>query len=208
VDSTANDTSFVGVIPYSMNAPVGLSLVVFRVNMSLQTVSTDGVHVAGSFQGWDPSGSTMVTFNDTVYRYQAYIPNGTYQYKFVNGKTTSDYENVGGACSVNGNREVNVTGDIVLDAYNFSSCIVGIAENNLAANIHLFPNPSAGNSRIQFNDNNNSHEVSVADLTGRMIQHYSSTEETLLLKDLDTGVYLITIRNSEPGEITLRYVVQ
>ena len=33
--------------------------VTFKVNMILQTVSANGVHVAGNFQGWNPATSAL-----------------------------------------------------------------------------------------------------------------------------------------------------
>ena len=41
---------------------VAQTTVTLTVDMSNQTVSPDGVHVAGSFQGWDP-GATPMTDN-------------------------------------------------------------------------------------------------------------------------------------------------
>lgn len=49
-------------------------------------VSANGVHVAGSFQGWNP-GTTMLSDpeNDGIYSVTVAIPNGTaIEYKFVN----------------------------------------------------------------------------------------------------------------------------
>lgn len=208
VDSTADDTTFIGILPYSANAPDGLVLVVFKVNMIQQTVGPQGVHVAGTFQGWDPAKSTMVSFNDTVYRYQAYIPVGTYQYKFVNGNTSAGYEYVAGPCAVGGNREVVVTGDIALEPVNFSSCLVDIAENLLASNIRIFPNPSISHAEIEFNDNCTFHHIMIADLAGREVRSYISMTGKSRIDNLDAGVYHISVRNSENRQANLRLVVQ
>ena len=53
-------------------APAGQKAIQFKVDMALQTVSSDSVHVAGNFQGWDPAKSQMVNF-DGVHRYIAYV---------------------------------------------------------------------------------------------------------------------------------------
>jgi len=211
VDSTSDDTTFVGVIPYSANGPVGLNLVVFRVNMILQTVSNDSVHVAGSWQGWNPSSSLMVNFGDTVYkfhRYQAYLPNGTYQFKFVNGNTTSDFEYVSGSCAVNNGREVVVAGDILLDAFNFGSCFVDISEKEFISGIKMYPNPALGNAQLEFNDIGMEHAVRISDLSGRLVKEYYSTENSLQIENLDPGVYTVFISNKSAQEATLKLVVQ
>ena len=41
--------------------------VTLTVDMSNQTVSADGVHVAGNFQGWDPGATPMTDNGDGTY---------------------------------------------------------------------------------------------------------------------------------------------
>jgi len=211
VDSTSDDTTFIGVLPYSANAPVGLHLVVFRVNMLLQTVSSDSVHVAGSWQGWNPSTCMMVNFGDSVYRfhrYQAYLPDGTYQFKFVNGNTVSDFEYVTGSCAVNNEREVVVTADMLLEPYNFGSCFVGISEKEFISGIRMYPNPTLGNAQIEFSDIGMEHTVKVSDMSGRLVKEYYSTEKSLQLENMHAGIYTVFISNKTYQEATLKLVVQ
>jgi hypothetical protein len=208
IDSTSDDTTFIGVLPYGGNAPAGLSLVVFRVNMLLQTVSADSVHIGASFQGWNPSQSMMINFNnDMIYKYQAYIPNGTYQFKFVNGNTSGGYEYVGGACAVNGERVVVIASDTVLDPVNFGSCLVGIEENDPAENMLMFPNPSSEYSRIDFNDRNNFHLVTVTDFTGRLIRQYNCHDQSMEIENLEAGIYAVSIVSSHQ-EVNMKLIVQ
>ena len=48
----------------------GQTTVTFRVDMNGQTVSPDGVHIAGNFQGWNPSGTPMTDADgDGVYEH-------------------------------------------------------------------------------------------------------------------------------------------
>jgi hypothetical protein len=211
VDSTGDDTTFIGVIPYSANAPVGLNLVVFRVNMLGQNISSDSIHVAGTWQGWDPSKCMMINFGDSIYnlhRYQAYLPNGTYHFKFANGNTTADFEYVPGPCGVNSEREVIVAGDTLLDPFNFGSCITGISAKEFASAIRIYPNPSAGNSQIEFADIGTEHSVQVADISGRIIKRYGTTEKVLQLEHMDKGMYTVIIRNASDQEAALKLVVQ
>ena len=62
--------------------------VTFSVDMNGETVSANGVHVAGSFQGWDPSTTELYDFDmDGVYETTAsFIPDSTQSiiFKFVN----------------------------------------------------------------------------------------------------------------------------
>ncbi|MBT4383346.1 MAG: T9SS type A sorting domain-containing protein [Candidatus Marinimicrobia bacterium] len=96
--------------------------VTIQVDMSTQTVSANGVHIAGSMQGWDP-GTTELTDSDGdgVYEVTLDIASGDYEFKFINGNTwggESDdewagetYEG-GSPCRVEGgNRSLTVGAD-------------------------------------------------------------------------------------------------
>jgi hypothetical protein len=98
--------------------------VVFRVNMANETISEDGVHIAGSFQGWDPGAAEMNLDYDAVYIYAALLPAGAYyEYKFINGNAWGNEEIVPGCCNLNGNRFINVPDELTtLDVVCFGSC--------------------------------------------------------------------------------------
>lgn len=99
--------------------------VTFRVNMAEQTVSGDGVHIAGSFQGWDPAATLMTLESGQVYVYTATLNSGGYyEYKFINGNAWGADESVPGGCNQNGNRYINVPAvNTVLDPVCFGSCV-------------------------------------------------------------------------------------
>ncbi|MAZ97246.1 MAG: hypothetical protein CMP53_06975 [Flavobacteriales bacterium] len=79
-------------------APAGLKAIQFKVDMSLQSASPDSIHIAGNFQGWDPSKTMMVNF-DGVHRYIAYVnPGDSVYFKFINGKDWGSAESVPSAC--------------------------------------------------------------------------------------------------------------
>ncbi|MBI1316495.1 T9SS type A sorting domain-containing protein [bacterium] len=102
----------------------------FRVNMSQQTVSPNGVHVAGNWQDeagypsdWDPSSAMMTDPDgDGVYELIVTIPAGTYEYKFINGNAWGSDESVPGTCAVNQNRQVVLSGNTVLPIVCFAGC--------------------------------------------------------------------------------------
>jgi hypothetical protein len=94
--------------------------VTFQVDMSLQLVSVDGVHIAGSFQGWNPTGTPMVDMGNNIYQVTLTLNEGEFhEYKFINGNNWPGAELVPGECSgFGGNREffvpsVNTTFDVV-----------------------------------------------------------------------------------------------
>lgn len=109
----------------------------FRVDMGQQTVSPNGVHVAGSFQSeagfgtdWNPGATRLTdTDGDKVYEVTVNVPAGVYQYKFVNGNSWSAQpEQVPSACGLddgagNINREVTVgASNLRLPVVLFNGC--------------------------------------------------------------------------------------
>ncbi|HEY9113472.1 MAG TPA: hypothetical protein VIN10_02155, partial [Bacteroidales bacterium] len=108
--------------------------VTFQVNMSNEEVSTDGVHLAGSWQGdenvwtWDPSAILMVDLDgDDIYTASVDLESGTeYYFLFFNGDEFGTQEDVPAECE-----DVNTgtrfftpgTSDVTLDPLCFSYCI-------------------------------------------------------------------------------------
>jgi hypothetical protein len=102
--------------------------VTFQVDLGSTAASANGVHVAGSFQSWDPSttGLTQVG-TSSIYQATVSIAAGSYEYKFINGNTWSDVESVPSESQVvsvtgnaNDNRWVVISSDTTLPAVTFS----------------------------------------------------------------------------------------
>jgi hypothetical protein len=105
--------------------------VTFRVDMNKQEISTDGVHLAGTFNNWDPAGIQMILIGNNVYSVTKTLnENDDHQYRFVNGNSSGDYETVPAGCGFEGlsgglERQIIVpSGDTTLDAVCFSECQV------------------------------------------------------------------------------------
>lgn len=98
--------------------------VTFKVDMAQQTVPAEGVHIAGTFQGWDPGATIMSLESGDVYIYTATFEAGEMiEYKFVNGDEWGEDESVPAACNQNNNRFLVVPDvDVVLEAVCFGSC--------------------------------------------------------------------------------------
>ena len=101
--------------------------------MSNETISSQGIHIAGDFQSeagfggdWNPSTTPLSDGNgDDIFEVTVDIPHGTYQYKFINGNAWGMDESPPSDCSVGNfnNREVTINGDIVLPAVPFDGCM-------------------------------------------------------------------------------------
>lgn len=153
IDSLANDTQIVKPVIYGMNAPAGKHLLRFKVDMRNEaSISPNGVHIAGNFQGWDTTATYLYSFDGNIYEYIAYVDTGMpsfeHEFKYFNGNSSGTQENVPIACSnAYANRGVYVSKDTVLIAVCFSQCSPcagnGISENDLSSSINIFPNPSS-----------------------------------------------------------------
>ncbi len=75
-------------------APPAEVNITFAVDMQYQVVSPNGVHIAGSFQGWDPGATEMFDNDmDGIYTITIVLFSGAYhEYKFVNGNVWGDDE--------------------------------------------------------------------------------------------------------------------
>ena len=118
--------------------------VTFRVDMSLETVSPDGVHLVGDFQGWDPGATPMMLSIDNIWEVSLLLYQGeAYQYKFINGNTWEGEEIVPEACGVpNGmggfNRQVIVgSNPMILDAVCFSQCGLCPVSHNVVFRVDM-----------------------------------------------------------------------
>ncbi len=88
----------------SNTPPVNVTL---KVDMSNKIISPNGVHITGSFQGWDPSTTKLSRVGTSNYYavtipvYQGSLP---FQYKFLNGNGWGTEETISGNCQSGSNR--------------------------------------------------------------------------------------------------------
>ena len=89
-------------IPYTLT---------FRVDMWNEVADAAGVHLAGSFQGWDPASTPMTYMGYGIWEYSIILSQDeTIEYKFLNGNDFAMSEMVPMECGVdNGMGEFNRT---------------------------------------------------------------------------------------------------
>ena len=120
------DALDIGLVCWERCIPCNEVYMTLRVDMQYETVSENGVHVAGNFQGWDPSSSMMSLETDSgsIYHFQASgEPGATLEYKFINGLTWDDSEDVPADCATGGNRTVTLEStDSATEAVCFAQC--------------------------------------------------------------------------------------
>lgn len=125
---------------------VSATEVTFRVDMTTQeSVSINGVHVAGSFQGWSANSTPLNDDDgDGIWELTLGMSPGSYEFKFINGNDWSgggegnvDNELIVGDCAAAGtdNRAITVAGDPVLYEVCYNSCELTCVENPDPADI-------------------------------------------------------------------------
>ncbi|HQV00469.1 MAG TPA: T9SS type A sorting domain-containing protein, partial [Bacteroidia bacterium] len=199
VDSIANDTTFVGAIMFGGNAPAGLTLIRFYVDMQNETIAAGGMHVAGNFQGWSTTATHLYNFDAAIWEVIAYVNAGsTYEYKFYNGATALDAETVPAICATNTNRTVDVNYDTLLTVVCYAACTAcpGTSAINdvTTANLSLWPNPATQAANISWNGAG-STQIVITDLAGRTVRSYTNllnNQLTINKADLTNGLYFVT----------------
>lgn len=195
--------------------------VLFQVDMSDETVAAEGVHLTGSFQGWDPATTEMTLIGGGIYQKTMLITAGeTHQYKFINGNTWLGEEVVPEACGVsNGvggfNRELVVPeADTTLDLVCFSLCgicPVGIDEAP-ESTFTVYPNPAKTELHINVMQNLGFAEIILSDLKGKVVlAQYaenlrSGNDYKVIVNHLSNGFYILKIKHAQ-GITTQKVVI-
>ncbi|MBE0637838.1 MAG: T9SS type A sorting domain-containing protein [Bacteroidales bacterium] len=184
--------------------------VTFVVDLSEEIVSPQGVHLAGSFQGWDPAGLPMTTAGDNIYQATVVFLSGTYiEYKFINGDTFEGAELVPEECGVDDGfggfsrfytvPDVNVT----LPEVCFSSCTecsgVGIDQSKLNSEPLFYPNPAS--TKLYFNPVNDIQKVSLFSVEGKLLIEKILSHENLDISAFDRGLYFLKIETQTSAHI-------
>lgn len=212
IDSLNNDTTFVGAILFGGNAPAGLNLARFKVNMAGINISTDGVRMAGTFQSWNPMKLRLYSFEPDIYEVICYMASGNYEYLFFNGYFAN--ENVPSTCAVNGNRPLQSTADLVLDPVCFNTCTVcftGIQDISYNENMFtVSPNPASTSITVTFNTTNQRANLILTDATGRMVWNaiYSGMPLMVNTKNFTPGVYIIQSSSETGNSFRKKLIIQ
>ena len=203
-----NDTTLAPVcFGQCTNCPVQVLVnVVFRVDMSGQVVSPQGVHLAGDFNNWSATANMMTPIGNGVFVDTLALDTSfTVEYKFLNGNTFFGQEVVPSACGVNDgfggyNRVLNVPStDSTLSLVCFSSCGTCIPvsqEEEWKESMGMYPNPASevlnvtGVSRLE-----------IIQLNGQLVAEYNGLNKNTLnqisIGHLPAGVYFVRLQGSD-----------
>jgi hypothetical protein len=217
VDSTSNDTLQLPAVFYNGNNSNADTMYRFRVNMSNETISLNGVHIAGDFQGSNPATSRMYSFGNGIYDYMAWLtPGAMVHYKFYNGNATSSTETVPPACAMGGKRMIGtVLSAQKLPIVCFSSCTNCIPASTINYEhfntISVSPNPMFHATTISFNDNAKSHLVSIVNMCGSVVKKFDAVQTNNLQiskENLAVGCYFLQILNDQNERTILKLIIE
>lgn len=99
--------------------------VTFQVDMTGQSVSPDGVHIAGNLNGWSTDANVLADQGSNIYAVTLDLqPGSDYEYKFLNGNAWGTEEAAPGTCTVGGNNRIFTApcSDVTLEATPFNGC--------------------------------------------------------------------------------------
>ena len=219
VDSLRNDTSFVGAILFSGNAPAGYNLIRYKVDMNnASAIPSTGVHVGSSNNFFSPSEVRMYSFGDSIYEIINYfsVNNTTTNYRFFNGNTNGDAEVITGSCSVFGNREISSVKDTVLPIVCFSYCTdcnsTSVKDLSISAAIFkVYPNPAKDHFTFESSQNNLIETVSILNVTGQNIIEVLNINQqnfTLHNLSLSSGIYTARVLNQNKQAQYLKLIIE
>jgi hypothetical protein len=173
--------------------------VFFRVNMSLQTVNPNGPHVAGSFQGWNPGDPTTLMTDpdgDGIYEVTLLLQPGTYEYKFVNGADWADgNESLPAECNVNGNRQLVVGSDPVIEHWCYTQC-----------SVECITDPDPADVTFRVNMQNTSPDPAGVWMIGGFTTPAWQGGATQMTDPDGNGIYECTVNISGSAEIQYKFM--
>ena len=197
--------------------------VTFRVDMSnADSIASDGIFLAGSFNGWNDGMMTDVD-NDSVYEVTVtLVENTDAQFKFKNGANVWESINLSfdSTCVApdgSGNRLVMVgASDMTLTDYCFNACVTcdivsPTAFVPVTASFEMMPNPANSYVQLVFNEEFTTTEktVFVFNAVGQTVFTTNVNNVngyTLNTSTLASGMYFITVQ-TEDGIQTKRLMV-
>jgi hypothetical protein len=189
VDSLMNDTTYLGAIKFSDNAPAGKTLLRYIVDMAnAGSISSNGVHLSSTYQLNNPATTKLVNLSASKYEIIGYMNTGTQSFKYYNGNLAANTETVPGTCATGGLRTHNLTADTVLNAVCFSGCAacpVGIKENNIAfSSLNMYPNPAVNSVTIK-KPMSGENKLVFVDISGKIIKELIIEQNTSESVEID-----------------------
>lgn len=152
------------------------------VNMTGFTVPTAGVHVAGSFNGWNPSANALTDAGNNVWTITlAVTPGSDVEYKFMNGDAWGTEESAPSPCTVGGHNRIFTAGssDMTIDVVPFNGCPSIIATKTISFGVSM-DGQTVGSAGVHVAGNFNGWTPSATGLAFTSGTTYEASSVTIL----------------------------
>jgi hypothetical protein len=196
---------------------------VFQVDASnLPTVHPNGIHIAGTFNGFTPvpmvnAGAGIFTFTTSAQVFDIVL------WKYINGPSFDDVEVVPQECGTpDGFGGFNRTFEmpdqnVVLDVVCFSSCAACLPDgvNNISGRhtaLFAYPNPVTGAFNLLAPESG-MLQLRIIDLTGKTVHNEMlAARAGEAIQDITapkvSGIYLVELRTAEGNRYQAKLIVQ
>jgi hypothetical protein len=203
--------------------------VTFRVDMSNEIVSSNGIFVAGSFQdpAWVKDTLMMTDTNgDGIYEYTESIVPAEYQFKYYNGNggdpDGETHNFLADGCGVsNGvggyNRVLDISGrlnDTILPVWYYNSCniVATSIEDEAGTVFSVYPNPVTNTAVIELaRAERSAYRLRIVSITGQVVMQQEGlrTNRLEISRDgMNAGLYFVEIKDAKGRTTTRKIVVQ
>lgn len=204
--------------------------VTFRVDITNEIPSANGIHIAGDFQtpAWQKDADEMTDADaDGVFEFTTSIVPGEYQYKFINGNDDASEEDgdfVTMGCGIdNGvggsNRLldlVGLTNDTILPVFVYNTCTFSALSIDdpfaTGASFTVYPNPFSDFAVIEFQNNDyEMYTITMTDVTGKVVKSYgnfSGQRLEISRENINSGIYFLTVMNSQKEARVSKLIVR
>lgn len=213
VNNSGTDVSLVAVPFNGCNAENTSLEVTLNVDMSSETVSENGVKIAGWLNGWNGDNLVMPVVDGTTYSATLRLPTPadypiTLEYKFVNG---SDWETPSAECAtvVNSNRVETITtsGQQIFNVFNGCNAILNTERFITGADVTY--TKSEGLVLNGF-ENQSKLNVQVFNLLGQNVFSTSlitnNNKKAIQLNSIETGVFIVKITDASQRYLTKKII--
>ncbi len=217
LDSLSPDTTVLPALRFSGNAPMGMRLMRFLVNMQNEpSVSPLGVHIEGDYNAF-ATPERMYSFATGIWEDINHVDTtvAMANYRYMNGNLPADVENLGGAsCAAGGLRMLMVPKDTVLPVVCFGSCTDCIAAGTAVAwvpRLEVYPNPAAEAATVRLSNHFGDWTLRLQDQQGRVVWSRAGSGEQLLRIErghLPAGLYFVEVRDVNGDHATQKLIFQ
>lgn len=190
--------------------------ITLNVDMSSETISTDGVRLAGWLNGWNGNNLSLPDVEGNIYSATLRLPTPadypiTLEYKFING---SVWETPDVNCNtvVNTNRIETVTssGQNIFNVFNGCNYTLS-TDNNFLEDLNVYYKRNRG-LIVQKKPSNNNLSIEIFDVLGKSVVSKTllnnNTETVLNVDQLYTGLYILRINDGSNRSFSKKIIIE